>query len=74
MEGLKIHQQKKVADTIKAHILVVEAIVAMLSTSMEENLQGFVAYNIGINQSFEQFNIQLGDLVTYMMAMEEEKL
>ncbi|CAN6473311.1 unnamed protein product [Victoria cruziana] len=73
VEGTQTRQQKKATVSMEARMSAVEAAVATLNTSMEEASEGFVAYNMGTNQSFEQFTMQLGDLMARVMAMEEDR-
>lgn len=64
--------KKATTSTMEALMSTDETAVATLTTSIEEVPQTFDVYNIGTNQSFVQFNMQLGDLVTRVMVMEEK--
>lgn len=57
--------------TLKTHVSLIKVAVAIINMLMEEAVQGFDTYNNGTNQ-FKLFSMQLGDLVTSVMTMQEE--
>lgn len=49
---------------MEGYMSMVEAEISLLNTSMKKDTQRFDTYKNNTNQRFEQFNMQLGNLVT----------